>query len=234
MQRFKWLLFDIDNTLLDFSGAAKRAMFQTFIDFEEICTEEIYTQYQIVNHAAWEAFEQQQITAAELRPKRMRDLFSVLEKEIANPHIFSKRYLENLVLCSEYYAGVPTLLDRLKTKYQLAIITNGLKEVQRPRLRKLELINKFDSIVVSDEIGVAKPQLAFFEYALNSLNTPINKSEILVIGDSLNSDIIGGNNAGLTTCWISHQRENKSAIQPNFTINTVSELEKSVLTATTK
>lgn len=226
MQQFQWLLFDIDNTLLDFSGAAKRAMFQTFSDYNRVCDEKIYQQYQKVNHAVWDAFERQEITAVELRVRRMRDLFAVLNDEICDPAAFNARFLENLVQLSEYYQGVPKQLIQLRTHYTLSVITNGLKEVQRPRLQRLNLIDKFDSIVVSDEIGVAKPHIDFFNFALQSIDNQTDKSNILVIGDSLNSDIKGGNNAGLTTCWVSHGRENQTAIQPDFVIETVAELDK--------
>ena len=79
----------------------------------------------------------------------------------------------------------------------------------------------FTTIIVSDEIGVAKPDYAFFEYAYQTLPSPVAKQDILVIGDNLQSDIAGGNNFGHTTCWVSHGRDNTTDIQPNFTIGGV-------------
>ncbi|HMQ46462.1 MAG TPA: pyrimidine 5'-nucleotidase [Saprospiraceae bacterium] len=217
MPTFTWLLFDADNTLLDFSKASKKALWQTYTDFGQACSEAIHDAYKLCNARAWTAFEQEQITAAQLRIQRFADLFQVLEAEPASPALFSQRFLENLVLLSEAYEGVALLLNTLQQNYRLGIITNGLKEVQRPRLAHLQLDHYFDTIVVSDEIGSAKPQEAFFQYAFDTLGGAA-REEVLVIGDSLHSDILGGQQFGMPTCWISHGRVNDTEIVPDFTI----------------
>ncbi|MEZ4985057.1 MAG: YjjG family noncanonical pyrimidine nucleotidase [Saprospiraceae bacterium] len=220
---FKWLLFDADNTLLDFSKAGKEALWQTYTDFGHTCTDAIYGAYKICNARAWTAFEQGQITAERLRVQRFAELFHVFEAEPAPPSLFSKRFLENLVAVSEAYEGIPDLLATLQTRYRMGIITNGLKEVQRPRLARLQLDRFFDTIVVSDEIGVAKPQEAFFQYALDQIGV-IPKTEVLVIGDSLHSDILGAQQFGIPTCWVSHGKTNETDIQPTFTVAQVHDI----------
>ena len=221
---FKWLLFDFDNTLVDFTNTAKKSLYLTFEENERTCNEYIYKVYKRVNHQVWKDFEDGKITAKELRVKRFADLFAAIGEESINPNTFSVRFLQNLVHESEMYEGVKELLDSLKGKFKMSIVTNGLKEVQRPRLTKLEMMHYFDSIVVSDEIGFKKPQSEYFAYVFKSIPSPPDKSEILIIGDSLNSDIRGGRDFGIKTCWNSFGKENISDIQPDYIINNVLEL----------
>lgn len=219
--QFQWLLFDFDNTLVDFTNTSKNALWQSFLDFGSSCSESIYTLYKDINHQVWSAFERGEMTAEHLRIERFSRLFLAIEEEPAPPAVFSKRYLENLVALSHTYDGVHDLLNELGQSYQLGLITNGLKEVQRPRLELLRMTHHFSTIVVSDEIGFAKPDHAFFDFAYRSLPTAPAKEKVLVIGDNLQSDIRGGNDYGHATCWVSHGRNNASEVRPNFTINGV-------------
>ncbi len=222
--KFTWLQFDADNTLLDFNGASKASFWKSFTQFDRTCSEEIYNRYKKINHEVWTEFELGKINAITLRSKRFQRLFEALDWNDISAQEFSKAYLQNLILTSEAYDGVVELLQKLRPDFTLSIITNGLQEVQRPRIEKLKMTELFASIVVSDEIGVAKPAIAYFDYVYQSIPNPPPKSEILVIGDSLNSDIQGGNNFGVSTCWISNGKENNTTIQPNYTIKTVQEL----------
>ena len=219
------LLFDADNTLIDFTNASKAAFFQSFEDYEHPCNEEIHKTYQGINHQLWVDFEQGKITAELLRFKRFADLFEAIGFMPAMPKAFSQRYLENLVLKSESYDGVKKMLDGFKPDYSMSIITNGLKEVQRPRLKKLGMTDYFDSIIVSDEIGFAKPDKRYFELAFNSIDNPPAKEHTLVIGDNLHSDILGGIRYGLKTCWLNAAgKANDTDIQPDFEIQHILEL----------
>ena len=226
---YKWLLFDADNTLLDFSKAARNALWKTYADFGYTCTERVYRRYKEINQSVWAEFEESKISAGELRLKRFDLLFRALEQGDLSAPLFSKQFLENLVEVSELYAGVPKLLADLSGSYRLSIVTNGLREVQRPRFGRLNIASYFESIVVSDEIGVAKPHVGFFEHVHSSIPDPPAKSSILVIGDNLNSDIRGGQNFGIHTCWVSHGRKNNSDLKPNHQVNTVHELQRLLL-----
>lgn len=219
--QFQWLLFDFDNTLVDFTNTSKNALWKSFLDFGSHCTETIYALYKDINHQVWSAFERGEMSAEHLRTERFSRLFQAIEEEPASPAAFSKRYLENLVALSHTYNGVHELLDQLGQDYQLGLITNGLKEVQRPRLELLRMTRHFSTIVVSDEIGVAKPDHAFFDFTYRSLSASPAKDKVLVIGDNLESDIKGGNNFGHTTCWVSHGRTNETNVHPHFTVEGV-------------
>ncbi len=215
----KWLWFDLDNTLLDFSMASKLAMWQTFEDFDRICTDDIYKIYSKINLSVWQAFERGEISAEELRVKRFRDLLEALEDDALSPEEMSRGYLRNVVVKSQAYEDIFGILDRLKDRYSLSVVTNGLREAQRPRIEKLNMTHYFDSIVVSDEIGVAKPDVRFFENVYTSIDHDFGKENILMIGDSLQSDIKGGNDFGVRTCWIHHEAEhNTSEVKPDYKV----------------
>lgn len=222
--KYQWLLFDFDNTIVDFTNTAKSSLRQTFVNFNTQCTPEIEAIYKTINSKVWAAFERQEISAEELRVKRFADLFDQLGTAPATPTAFSVRFLENLVLLSKAYDNVIPFLENLKKEYRLGLITNGLKEVQRPRLHRLKMIHLFDSITVSDEIGVAKPHAGFFEHAHQTLGRQVAKEKLLVIGDNLHSDIKGAIDYGVDSCWISHGKNNDTVITPDFTINQVLEL----------
>ena len=219
--KFTWLLFDADNTLLDFTSASHQAFQQNCKDFKIPYLPTTYPTYKKINIAAWTAFEQGQITAEKLRIQRMALFLEAIQRTDIDPQQFSGGYIDNMILKSEMYNGVRELLESLKKKYRLSIVTNGLKEAQRPRLTRLNLFSYFESVVVSDEIGVAKPAKAFFEYVYWTIPKPPPKSEILMIGDSLHSDIAGGNNFGVKTCWLNHGKKNETTIRPDFEIQDV-------------
>ncbi len=225
-KNFKWLLFDFDNTLVDFTNTAKKSLYLTFEENNRVCDEDIYKVYKKVNHQVWKDFEDGKITAKRLRAKRFEDLFAAIGEKNIDPNAFSVGFLQNLILSSEIYEGVIELLDSLKGNFKMSIVTNGLKEVQRPRLKKFGMMHYFDSIIVSDEIGFKKPQTEFFEYVYQSIPNPPDKSDILIIGDNLNSDIRGGRNFGIKTCWNSFGQENKTDVEPNYVINNVLELKE--------
>jgi YjjG family noncanonical pyrimidine nucleotidase len=223
--KYKWLLFDLDNTLLDFDGAAITA-FQKTLSVSGIASQpHYYKLYKKINHQVWTAFENKEINAVELRTRRFELFLQSIEKD-GFPAEMSKQYLSFIVEHSNLLQGARALLDHLQPQYQMAIITNGLKEVQRPRISLTKIGHYFETIVVSDEIGHAKPDAAFFDYTFNQIRQP-KKEEVLVIGDSLNSDIKGGNNYGMDTCWCNlKQEENTSNQQPTFEINDLKELTK--------
>ena len=222
---YSWLLFDIDNTLLDFSTASEQSFFKTLASHKVHGTHEMHAVYKKVNAQVWDDFENNKIDALKLRWLRFEKFFQAIDIRPCSPKLFGQQYLQNLVQFSEAYSGVIPLLEKLKSNYRLSVITNGLKEVQRPRLTKLGLDKYFDSIIVSDEIGVAKPHKAFFDHTYNSIPDPPSKDKILVIGDSLNSDILGGNNFGVKTCWVNKNGRTKDHIIPVHEISSVLELE---------
>ena len=221
--RYEWLLFDADNTLFDFDKSEAFALQRVFQDFRIPYSEELRDIYHRINSQCWKAFEDGEMDKLELRFKRFEWFFEEIGKK-ADPVSFSEQYLAYLSQTGYMIPGALPLLQKLHQQFQLAIITNGLKEVQRPRLRQADIYDLFEVIVVSDEIEHSKPDPAFFAYAFEQMGQP-GKEKALVIGDSINSDIRGGQQFGLDTCWYNpSEKENPGEISPTFIIRTLSEL----------
>lgn len=223
--QFKWLLFDADNTLLDFDSASKLGFKKTYESYNLPFEESVYKAYKKINAKVWEEFEDGKITAIELRPLRFARFFEYLSINPCHPGEFNAAYLRNLINTSTVYKGIPELLAQLSEKLPISMLTNGLKEVQRERFERLQIDHFFSSIVVSDEIGFAKPDRAYFDYAFKTIANPPPKNQILMIGDSLNSDMKGGANYGLKTCWINcANKPNETDIQIDYEMNSIPEM----------
>lgn len=197
--KYSWLLFDADGTLFDYDYAEETAIRNTFIQSGYEYYPKYLETYKKINGQIWKDYENGLIHQEELKTKRFAYLFDKLEIN-ADPFIFSNIYLRNLSQCCLLLEGVEEICNVLHRKYDLAIITNGLKEVQRPRYENSGIKKYFKEMIISDEIGVAKPDKEYFDEVFKRIGDPV-KSEVLVIGDSLTSDIKGGINYGLNTCW---------------------------------
>ncbi len=197
--RYQWLLFDADGTLFDYSRAEDTALVQNFALHTLAFQPDYQLRYREINHQFWLRFEQKQVTANELRIGRFRQLF--IELDIAyDAEAFANTYLDQLAQQAHLIEGAAELIQTLNGRYHLALITNGLADVQYPRLARSGLESYFSAVVVSDEVGVAKPNPGIFDVAFERMNQPA-KNEVLIIGDSLSSDITGGITYGIDTCW---------------------------------
>ncbi len=197
--KYHWLLFDADGTLFDYdkaeSMALKRAFEESGIEYKQGYTHS----YRLINEQIWQEFERGEITQTTLRTKR----FALLSKAIGvnfDPVRFSNQYLHYLGEGHYLIGGAQELLEKLSGKVSLMLITNGLKEVQRSRLARSTIQGYFSEVIISEEVGAAKPDEQIFEAAYQKMGQPLKK-EILIVGDSLTSDIRGGNQFGIDTCW---------------------------------
>ncbi|MBK7873464.1 MAG: noncanonical pyrimidine nucleotidase, YjjG family [Saprospiraceae bacterium] len=215
--RYHWLLFDADNTLFDFDRtmevALETAMKNADLPFEH----SFHEIYQKINLQCWRDFEEGKISKAALRTLRFELFFEAVEINYL-PEAFEVNYLHHLSQGAFLIEDAQNLLQELHGTFRLGLVTNGLREVQRPRLAKSGLQHFFDVVVVSDEIGHAKPHAAFFDYAFQQMKHT-RKHEVMMIGDSLNADIKGGADYGLDTCWYNPQElENDLNVQPTYQI----------------
>lgn len=229
MNKYTHLLFDLDNTIFDFTGASHLA-FSALLDYFNIDeAADHYDIYKRINRDVWSELEAGKITQFELREKRFRIFFNTIGESIEG-HRANSIYLSELVEHSELLNGARELLIELKQKYVLFAITNGLKEVQRPRMAKTDTLGFFEHIVVSDEIGFTKPHKSFFDVAYDPIKNVVSKDKILVIGDSLASDIRGGNDYGFDTCHYNPRAYPYiMGIEPTFTINSFQDLKNRLL-----
>jgi 2-haloacid dehalogenase len=196
---YSWLLFDADGTLFDFDLAEKLALSSILQDLGQPFSEDAYQRYQGINRELWLDFEQGRVTQAEIKTKRFERWLESLTIQ-ANVETVSLSYLTYLSQQGPLLEHALELVQKLSKKYQLLIITNGLKEVQRPRFDASILRPYFRDIVVSGEVGHAKPAAGIFDAAFEIMGNP-SRNEVLMIGDSLSADIAGGIRYGLDTCW---------------------------------
>lgn len=198
---YTWLLLDADNTLFDYDKAESAALELTFEQFGCAYDATCLDTYRAVNDRIWRDFEAGTITQQRLKARRFELLFEVLAMPSPpDAAAFSDCYLANLGDCAVLIDGTVDVLRRLHEHVQLALITNGLKEVQRSRLVQSGLDRYFDAVIISDEVGASKPHAGIFDVAFARMGNP-SKSDALIVGDSLSSDIKGGSDYGIDTCW---------------------------------
>ena len=223
-KRYRFILFDADGTLLDYEKSEEAAL-QASLEEEGIPyrKEDHLEVYRIINQELWELFEQGGIRADDLRIERFRRFLQELNLE-TDPVPIARRYLGHLAQEAHLYDGAEKVLKSLKPRYMLGIVTNGLKEVQRNRFSRTVLPAYMDCIIVSDEVGVQKPDPAIFRLALEAAGHQ-EPGTTLVVGDSLTSDIQGGWNAGMDTCWFNPGgKGNITNLRPTYEIRDLIEL----------
>jgi 2-haloacid dehalogenase len=198
-KHYPWLWFDADGTLFDYNRAEATALKNAFRSLSLPFEDEYLDVYRRINQGLWQALEQSEITPASLQSRRFELLLESLRLRGSAEHI-SSAYLEQLALCAELIEGAYEVLQTLHGKSRIAIVTNGLQTVQRGRLAHSKIRDFIDELIISEEVGAAKPQPAFFEAASAQTGNP-PKSDVLIIGDSLSSDMRGGLDYGIDTCW---------------------------------
>ncbi len=224
-KKYKVLLFDADGTLFDFDQSERLALEQTFRSFGFDYQPDVHMPiYQEINTAIWAELEAHTITADELKAERFRRLFARLEADI-DPVAFSDRYLNLLSQNAFLIDHAADLVERLFTDHTMVLLTNGLSSVQHPRFRRSSIFHYFDSVVVSEDVGIAKPHAGIFEHTMKALGHE-GKNDVLMIGDNLRSDIQGGINFGIDTCWYNPvKKKNESGINPSYEIEHLLQLE---------
>ena len=198
--KYPWLLFDADDTLFDYPKAEAKALQGTFGQLGLSYRPDYLPVYHKYNRQVWQEFEQGWLTSLELRTERFRLLFAEIGI-VADPQLFSPLYLKNLARASDLFDGVAETLQTLSKGHHIGLVTNGLPDVQRPRLETSSINTLIEKVFISEEMGVAKPDKAFFDFVFQAIGDP-KKSEVLIIGDSLTSDMLGGIQYGLDTCWV--------------------------------
>ncbi len=196
---YEWLLFDADGTLFDYDKAEAVSLEKAFIQTGHSFDPDYSQVYRQINGQMWLDFEQGDISQNRLRIKRFELLFDALDIK-TDPGEFSNKYLENLADSTYLLEDAEEVVIRLAERTGLMLITNGLKDVQRSRWGKSTIRRYFSDILISEEIGAAKPDRRIFDEAFIRMNNP-RKEKVLMVGDSLTSDIKGGHDYGIDTCW---------------------------------
>ena len=214
--KYKVILFDADETLYDFKKSEREAFKNTMIEFGFDYDEDYhFNVYKEINDAIWKELEQGLITQEKLKIERFRRFINKIEMNFDENEVAST-YMKYLGEGSFLFEGAIELIEDLSNKYTLSIVTNGLTIVQERRIKKSVIAKYFKDIVISEEVGIAKPHPDIFEHAISNLGE-FKKDEILMIGDNLSSDIRGGINYNIDTCWYNPNKiENKSNLSPTY------------------
>ncbi|PPK84063.1 2-haloacid dehalogenase/putative hydrolase of the HAD superfamily/5'-nucleotidase [Neolewinella xylanilytica] len=220
---YTWLLFDADNTIWDFDAAEAHALEQTLLERDIAWSVEVLSTYRLINREAWDDYEKGRLPKEQLRDIRFRRLLEHYRHDHPAEQL-SLTYRNYLAASHHLLPGALTVLETVKQNYRLGLITNGLSEVQRPRLANTGIAPYFEFIAISDELGVAKPHAAFFEHAHTQMGGP-DPSEVLVIGDNPNADILGALSYGFDACWLRHPgTANRKHLGETMRIRTIMEL----------
>ncbi len=198
---YTWFLFDADGTLFDYDKSEPVALANTFTQFGYTFDGAYLDAYHMINEQLWRDFERGAIEQERIKTLRFARLFAAVGlSPIPDVGAFSARYLENLGTCTTLIDGAESLIAALRGNLHLALITNGLHVVQRSRLERSSIGGAFEVVVISEEVGCSKPHPGIFDVAFARMGCP-QKDEVLMIGDSLTSDIKGGSDYGIDTCW---------------------------------
>lgn len=217
------MLFDLDNTLLDFSAAEDIAFRKMVADQGFSYSDTLKTDYQILNQKLWQAYEHGEKSRDEVVTTRFSLFFETLGKEV-DGILLENRYRLYLEEGNQLMDGALELMKELSLRFDLYIVTNGVSETQDKRLKSSGLFPFFKGVFVSEDTGFQKPMKEFFDWCFAKVPN-IDIETTLIIGDSLSADIQGGINVGMDTCWINPFKvKNTSAIQPTYEISHLNEL----------
>lgn len=195
------LLWDLDDTLLDFSAAERAAIQKLFREFGlGPCSEEMLRRYSEINRTYWGRLERGELTKPALLVGRFREFFEGEQIDSAIAEQFNEKYQLCLGDTIVYRDDSLDIVKSLRGRVKQYIVSNGTVTAQSKKLRRSGFGALMDGIFLSEELGAEKPSQAFFEKVFAAL-APIDKTQVMIVGDSLSSDIQGGRSAGVITCW---------------------------------
>lgn len=218
------ILWDVDGTLLDFSYSMDCALTKCLKEIGVEATKEIKERYSEINDNWWKRLERGEVTKAQLLTGRFTDLFAERQIDCYDVETFIQHYQQYLGTYFKYIDNSLEICKALKGKCRQCVVTNGVASTQLSKLKLSGLYDIMDDIFISEQLGAPKPHRFFFDRVLETM-PEIRKEKILIVGDSLTSDMRGGNNAGIATCWYNPNNEiNETAVEINFMIRNLKEV----------
>lgn len=220
----EFLLIDLDDTILDFHKAEEIGLDNTFRHYGIEPTEETVNLYKQINHRHWQLLEQGILTRKQVNEGRFTELFRALGKEVDGSEC-AAYYLSQLALTHDYMPGAEEAVKNLSKKYRVFIASNGNSVVQFPRLAESGLNAYVEKSFISEVLGENKPSKVFFDLCFAQI-PDFDPEKAMMVGDSLSSDIQGGINAGIHTCWVNvFDKKNSGPVKPDYEISSLSQLE---------
>lgn len=214
----KIILWDVDGTLLDFEASQRAALCTLFSEFGlGTCTEEMLSRYNAINNEYWQRLERNEVTKQQVLIGRFEQFFNALGIDPAFAVPFNNRYQLCLGDTIVHRDNCLALIDQLKGKVRQYIVSNGTVAAQTKKLDRSGIGKRMDGVFLSEQLGVEKPNPAFFEKVFDAIG-PIDRNEVMIVGDSLTSDMQGGMNAGIHTCWYN---PNSMPVPDGYRINHV-------------
>lgn len=220
----EFLFLDLDDTILDFHKAERIALAKTLKDFGLDPTETVLGRYHIINKWHWEQLENRSMTRDQVLTGRFRQLFEELGVAVDAAAV-RDAYESNLGIGHYFLPGAEEAVRSLHKKYRLFLASNGTASVQHSRLTSAGLYPYFEQVFVSQEVGHNKPSREYFETCFSRI-PGFDPRKAIMVGDSLTSDILGGIQAGMRTCWINPEGlPGREDIRPDYTLPALSRLE---------
>ncbi len=222
--KYDWILFDADDTLFHFDAfKGMQLMFsRKGVEF----TQQQYDAYQAVNKPLWVDYQNGHISAEQLKQIRFQ---SWAERLATTTQELNQAFLAAMADICLPLPGAKELIAALAGKARLGIITNGFTELQQVRLERTGMAEYFELVTISEQVGVAKPDPQIFAHTYQQMGEP-QKGRVLMVGDNLHSDIVGGLNFGIETCWLNiHGLPAVDGIVPHYTVNSLQQLQQILL-----
>ena len=222
MQQYKNLFIDLDDTIYDFSAASKESFMETYelLHYERFFKsfEHFYSIYEPYNLELWRIYGEGKITKEELNKRRYShplEAVGIYDQELA--YRFCREALSRIPTKNKLIPGAIELLEYLRPKYNLYILSNGFKELQSHKMRTAGIDKYFDALILSEDIGVNKPNRELYEYALEKTGSKLEES--IMIGDMFDTDIVGAANIGMEQIYFNPKGKENATFAPTYMVN---------------
>lgn len=230
-KKYTHVLFDLDDTLFDLHGQEAKLfkkVMKPFLTSKPSKMEKVYGSYKNINECLWQDLEKGKCDLSVIKTERFKILTKKHNIEVC-PLRLSQNFEDEMSNMTFLVEGAESICQHIKKNdMHLSIITNGYSKVQRSRLQKSPLKNYIDDMTISEDHGYMKPDKRIFEIAFKKIGAQ-SLSQVLIVGDRLGSDILGGNLAGIHTCWMNPNNTlNTTSIKPTYTVDSLKSLEKIV------
>lgn len=207
--KYRYLLADNDNTLMDFDAAERKALTNALAAYGHPCDDEVFATYHHINKLLWEALERGETTQAKLKVERFAQLIAHYGWDDIDPAQLAVTFQNDLATHADLIPGTMDFLRAVKPHMKIALVSNGVSFTQRNRLSVCEFTPLLDAVVISEEIGVSKPNPLMVEKALDILGCT-DKREAVFLGDSHSADIAAACNAGIDSIWLTRKGKGQS------------------------